>query len=137
MKLEVSELIDRPAATVFDFIGVEHVANHPRWDPMLQLEQVTDGPIGVGTVLRRHHTHFGEPVDGVMECVEFDPPRAIGFLIHDGPVEMNGRMSVEPAGGDRSVLTITAEMPGLDGPLDSRPVEESARRIKQLVESEK
>jgi hypothetical protein len=30
MKLEVSELIDRPAATVFDFIGAEHVVNHPR-----------------------------------------------------------------------------------------------------------
>jgi hypothetical protein len=137
MKLEVSELIDRPAATVFDFIGVAHVVNHPRWDPLLQLEQVTDGPIGVGTVVRRRHTHFGEPVDGVMECVEYDPPRVIGFVIHDGPVEMSGRMSVEPDGPDRSVLTITAEMPGPDGPLDSRPVEESARKIKQLVESER
>ena len=38
---------------------------------------------------------------------------------------------------DRSVLTITADMPGLDGPLDSRPVAESARKIKQLVESER
>jgi hypothetical protein len=104
---------------------------------MLQLEQVTDGPVRVGTILRRRHTHFGEPVNGVMECVEFDPPRAIGFVIHDGPVEMSGRMSVEPAGPDRSVLTITADMPGVDGPLDSRPVEESARKIKQLVESER
>jgi Polyketide cyclase / dehydrase and lipid transport len=137
MKLEVSEVIDRPAATVFDFVGFEHVANHPRWDLMLQLEQVTDGPIGVGTVVRRRHTHFGEPLDGVMECVEFDPPRAIGFAIHDGPVEINGRICVEPEGPDRSVLTITADMPGMDGPLDPRLVEESARRIRQLVESER
>ena len=76
-------------------------------------------------------------MDGVMECVEFDPPQAIGFVIHDGPVEINGRMSIEPDGPDRSVLTITADMPGIDGPLDARPVEESARRIKQLVESER
>ena len=137
MKLEVSEVIGRPAAAVFDFVGFEHVANHPRWDLMLQLEQVTDGPIGVGTVIRRRHTHFGEPMDGVMECVEFDPPRAIGFAIHDGRMEITGRMSVEPEGPDRSVLTITADMPGVDGPLDPRPVEESARRIKQLVESER
>ena len=137
MKLEVSEVIDRPAATVFDFIGVEHVVNHPRWDLMLQLEQMTDGPIGVGTVFRRRHTHFGEPADGVMECVEFDPPRAIGFLIHDGAVELSGRMSVEPDGPNRRVLTITADMPGMDGQLDSGPIQESARRIKQLVESER
>jgi Polyketide cyclase / dehydrase and lipid transport len=137
MKLKVSEMIDRPAATVFDFVGFEHVANHPRWDLLLQLEQITDGPIGVGTVVSRRHTHFGEPVDGVMECVEFDPPRAIGFVVHDGLVEMSGRMSVASNGPDRSVLTITADMPGMDGPLDFRPVEESARRIKQLIESER
>jgi hypothetical protein len=137
MKLEASEVIDRPAETVFDFVGVHHVANHPRWDLKLELEQVTDGPIGVGTVVRRRHTHSGEPIDGVMECVEFDPPRMIGFVIHDGPMEMSGAMSVAPDGPDCSVLTISAEMPAMDVPMDAGPLQESARRIKELVESER
>jgi hypothetical protein len=85
MQLEASEEIDRPAATVFDFIGFHHVANHPRWDPEVQLQQLTKGPIGVGTVIRRRSTHYGEAIDDVMECVEFDPPSAIGLLVAVAP----------------------------------------------------
>jgi hypothetical protein len=39
--------------------------------------------------------------------------------------------------GDADEAMSYADMPGLDGPLDSRPVAESARKIKQLVESER
>ena len=53
----------------------------------MQLEQVSDGPIGVGTVIRRRNTHSGTPVDGTMEVVEFEPDRAMGVVIHDGPRE--------------------------------------------------
>jgi hypothetical protein len=44
MKIEVSELIDRPPAEVFRFVAVDHVRNHPRWDPQMELEQLTEGP---------------------------------------------------------------------------------------------
>jgi hypothetical protein len=33
---------------------------------MVELEQLTDGPIGVGTIIRRRNTHFGEPVNRTM-----------------------------------------------------------------------
>ena len=76
MKVEVTQTIDRPVATVFDFYARDHVRNHPRWDPMMELEQITDGPIGVGTVIRRRHSHFGDPVDGLMEVTEFEENHA-------------------------------------------------------------
>jgi hypothetical protein len=53
LRVQVSEVIDRPVAEVFHFYAREHVRNHPRWDPDMQLEQVSDGPIGVGTIIRK------------------------------------------------------------------------------------
>lgn len=137
MKIEVWGVIERPPEVVFQFIGFEHVSNHPRWDTKMELEQLTPGPLGVGTVVRRRHTRAGAPIDGTMECVEFDPPRAIGFLIHDGPFEMRGRQSIEPEGDGRSRLTISVDIPGAPNPLDPMPVENSVRRIKELIEVER
>ena len=45
VKVQVSGVIDRSVAEVFRFQAIEHIRNHPRWDPYMQLEQVTDGPI--------------------------------------------------------------------------------------------
>lgn len=89
VRIEVSQVIDRPPADVFQFVAVDHVLNHPRW------------------------------------------------LIHDGPVEMRGRQSIEPEGPDRSTLTITIEIPGVGNPLDPLPLAESLRRIRELIESER
>lgn len=60
--IRVSEGIDRPVAEVFRIHAREHVRNHPRWDPQMQLEQVTQGPIGVGTIIKRMNTHGGSLV---------------------------------------------------------------------------
>jgi hypothetical protein len=136
MRLEVSGVIDRPPEVVFGFVGYNHVANHPRWDTAMELEKVTDGPIGVGTLIRRRHTRAGYPIEGTMEVIEFDPPRAIAMHIQDGPVEMFGRQSVEPEGEGASRFTITVDIPGAPNPLDPMPIENSLRRIKELIEAE-
>lgn len=137
MKLEVSELIDRPPAVVFQFVAVEHVRNHPRWDTKMELEQVSDGPIGVGTIIRRRHLRAGEPIEGTMEVVEYEPDRALGMLIQDGAVEIHGRLSIAPEGDNGSRLTMTVDIPGLPNPLDPLPVQDSVRRMKELIESER
>ena len=48
VKVQVSKVIDRSVADVFRIHAYEHVRNHPRWDPLMQLEDLTDGPMGVG-----------------------------------------------------------------------------------------
>jgi hypothetical protein len=136
MQLEVHEVIDRSPSDVFRFVATEHVRNHPRWDPVMQLEQLTDGPSGVGTMIRRRHTHGGDPVEGTMEVIEFEPDRAFGMVIHDGPVEIRSRMSFDPEGQESTRLTGIVDIPSATSPIDPAPIEASLREMKRLIESE-
>ena len=139
LKVQVSTGIDRPVEDVFHFYAHEHVRNHPRWDPDMQLEQVTDGPIGVGTIIRRHNTHSATPVEGTMEVDEFEPNRSMGMVIHDGSSETRGRVTFEAESQEQTTLAIHVEFPGMDESMESRItglIERSARNIKHLIETE-
>ena len=81
MWIEVSTTIDRPVAEVWRWYAVEHVRNHPRWDPDIELEQVSEGPIGLGTRIRRRNVRWGAPIEGEMEIVEWEPERAMATRI--------------------------------------------------------
>jgi hypothetical protein len=139
-EIEVSQVIDRPVAEVFHFYADEHVGNHPRWDPDMELRQISQGPIGVGTMIHRRNSRSGTPVEGTMEVVEFERNRAFGTLIHDGPVEIRGRAIFEALRDDRTRLTIRVELPGMDESMDksflTSRMERSIQNIKQLIESQ-
>jgi len=139
--VEVTEVIERPVAKVFQFFAREHVRNHPRWDPNMKLEQLTDGPIGVGTMFRRINSRSGTPVEGTMEVTEFEDDRAMAMLIHDGPVEMRGRVVFEDLGENQTRLTTTIDIPSMDEAKFDRAfllsqLERSQQIRKQLIESE-
>jgi hypothetical protein len=139
VRVQVSAVINRPVAEVFHFYAVEHARNHPRWDPDMRLEQVSEGPIGAGTIIRRRNTHSGALVEGTMEVVEFEPNRAFGVLIHDGPSETHGRVTFEAESPARTTITIHAEFSDMDESLGgwiTSLVERSAQNIKRLIESE-
>jgi uncharacterized membrane protein len=139
VKVHVSQVIDRPVASVFRFFAHEHVRNHPRWDPYIQLEKVSSGPIGVGTVIKRFNTRSGKPVEGKMEVVQFEPDRAIGMITHDGPVEIQGRATFEAVGEDQTIITMHVEIPDMDKSMESMmtsAIQKSLQNIKQLIQSE-
>jgi len=139
VKVQVSEHINRPVAEVFHFYADEFVSNHHRWDPFIQLEQVSDGPIGVGTIIKRINSRSGTPVEGTMEVVEFEPNQSVGMIIHDGPVEMRGGALFEAVHDGHAILTITVEIPSMDesmGGMMSGGIQKSLQNIKQLIESE-
>jgi uncharacterized protein YndB with AHSA1/START domain len=139
-KFESSQVIDRPISRVFHFFAVEHVRNHPRWDPDIELWLDTDAPIGVGTIIRRRNRRGGIPVEGTMEVLEFEPDRVIAMLIHDGPIETRGRTMFEALGASRTRLTTIIDIPGMDDSMDksflNSRLERSAQIRKQLMESE-
>lgn len=135
-----SQVIDRPLADVFHFYAQDHVRNHPRWDPAIELEQQTNGPMGVGTIINRRNHRSGIPVDGTMEVVEYETNRSIAMLIHDGPVEMYGRTTFEAVSPDQTLITTIFEIPGWDENMDqnflNERLEESGKVRKQLMEAE-
>ena len=140
VRVQISQVIDRPQADVFHFYAHDHVRNHPRWDPEMELEQESEGPIGVGTVIRRRNSHSGTPVEGTMEVVEFELNRVMAVVIHDGPAEVHGRATLEAPSHDKTILRFRVEFPGMDESTDTSLltslIERSARNIKELIESE-
>lgn len=140
VKIDYSHVINRPIDQVFHFMVNEHVRNHPRWDPDIELWLDADEPIGPGTLIRRRNTRSGTPVEGTMEVVEYEPNRAFGTVIHDGPVKMLGRVTFEPAGDDRTMVTTFVDLPDMDESMDKSfllsRLEASARKQKELIESE-
>lgn len=139
VRVQVSVVIDRPVSEVFHFYAQEHVRNHPRWDPDMHLEQVSEGAIGVGTIIRRHITRSGTPVEGTMEVVEFEPDRTFGVVIHDGPTETRGSTTFKSESLERTILTFNVEFRDMDESKESLMtglMERSLRNIKHLIESE-
>ena len=139
VKVQVSKVIDRSVAEVFRVFAYEHVQNHPRWDPLMQLEQITAGSIGVGTIIKRINSHSGSPVEGTMEITEFEPNRSIGMVVHDGPVEMFTRAVYKAEGDGKTNVTMSLEMPNMDESMTSMltsEMEKVAQIIKQFIESE-
>ena len=138
--LETYNVIDRPVDKVFHFFAVEHVRNHPRWDPDIELWLDTDAPIGVGTIIHRRNSRSGKPVEGTMQVVEFEPNRVMATIIHDGPVEMRGKVVFEEIGANQTRITTIIDLPGMDASMDTTflksRLERSAQNQKQLMESE-
>jgi hypothetical protein len=109
--MEVSQQIDRPVPVVFKFYADDHVRNHPRWDPDIELWRDSDEPFGLGTIIQRRNSRSGTPVEGTMEVVVYEPNQAFGVVILDGPMEIRGRTTFEEVREGRTRLTIRADMP--------------------------
>ena len=139
MLVEASTTIDRPVADVWEFYAVNHVANHPRWDETIELEATEDGPMGVGTVIKRRVTRFGNVTEGTMEVTEFEPERVMRVRTHDGPMTINGFATFVAIGDDKSEITIGGDIPGIDESLAEQiraMMGGSVANIKALIESE-
>lgn len=139
VKAQASGIIEHPVSKVFQFHAVEHVQNHPRWDPDIKLEQISDGLMGVGTMIKRISTRSGKPVEGTMEVVEFEPDQSVTMVIHDGPVKMIARATYEEEGDNKTKLTFNIEFPDMDE-MDTdmlvSGMQRSLRNVNQLLTSE-
>ena len=139
MQVEVSTVINKPVATVWEFYAVNHVENHPRWDPTLELEATSDDPVGLGTVIKRRVTRFGKTTEGTMEIIEFEPEKAFRVRTQDGPMTINGWVLFESVSEKETRISLGGEFPGMGDSMEAniRPMMElSAANIKALIESE-
>jgi hypothetical protein len=136
MQVEMSQEFDRPPGVVFRFLVVDHIANHPRWDPQMELWPITEGPIGLGSIIGRRQSRGEVPTEGTMEVTEFEPDRSVGWLVKDGPFAIRSSLSFGELDGDRTRMTIRTELPDAVKAFDPSFMERSLRNMKALIESE-
>jgi len=73
VRIEGEIVIDRPVEEVFDVVADER--NEPRFNPrMRRAEQISEGPIGVGTRFRAETVSVGRPVEMVIEYTGYERP---------------------------------------------------------------
>lgn len=128
MRIEMSEVINHPISDVFRFYVDDHLENHPRWDPEMELSLATDGDVGIGTVFHRRHTHFGEPVEGSMEVIELERDQSFGLAIDDGFGEFYGRMRFEALDDTTTRVSALVDVPGMSESDDSSRLRSIAER---------
>jgi len=97
-RIEGEIVINRPVEDVFDFVADER--NEPRYNSqMRRAEQITEGPIGVGTRYRAELVSMGRPVHMDIEFTGYDRPRRLASATHVSLMETRGGLTFAPVSG--------------------------------------
>jgi hypothetical protein len=99
MPLIIGEiLIERRVEDVFDFVADE--CNEPRYNTQMTLaEQVSDGPVGLGSRFRAVVRSGGRPVPMEIELAAFERPSRLGSRATMPGMVTDGELTFEDAGG--------------------------------------
>ena len=88
-------VINRPPEEVFDVVA--DTSREPRYNPrMHHAEQITNGPIGVGTRFHAETASMGRPVDMVIEITDYHRPHSLSSTTHMSSMDLHGTLTFEP-----------------------------------------
>lgn len=94
--IEGKIIVGRPVDAVFDFVADER--NEPRFNPrLLRVEQISAGPIGVGTRFRAETGRMGRTAEMVIEWTAYERPRLLSSRTHMSAMDIRGTLTFEPA----------------------------------------
>ncbi len=97
-EIEGEIVIKRPVEEVFDFAADGR--NEPRYNPhMRRAEQLTDGPIGVGTRFRAEITSMRRTFPMVTELTAYQRPQRYASTTHLSFMDTSGTVTFEPVSG--------------------------------------
>lgn len=141
MRFENTVRIDRPVEDIFEFLA--EFENIPKWNyAIAETNQLSDGPVGVGTIYRQVRTQPSMSEE-TFEVTEFEPSRRLAIRGGFGPLEGTMTYDLEPDdGGTR--LTNSADLEGhglakIAAPLASGRISEAVAAnlsaLKLLLES--
>ena len=92
--------INRLVEKVFDFVADER--NEPRYNPhMIRAEQISEGPIGLGTRFHTQLKTMGRAMPMVVEFTGFERPRRLASVTRSSMMEFDrgsAEVGVIPAG---------------------------------------
>ena len=142
---KASSMIRRSDEYVFNFIGIDLLVNYPRWSPEVrELEKLTEGPLGLGTLCRQVRVDQGNRSESTFKVVIFEPYAQIRFDGVSNPFRCD--YLLEPNDATSTQVTFTFELLSLE--LHMRPFEKliriavqdgaerTVRNIKRLIEAE-
>ena len=93
--IEGEIVINRPTDVVFDFVADER--NEPRFNPqMRRVEQITAGPVGLGTQFRAEMANMGRTVEMVIAFTTFERPRRLASHTRMSSIDIRGALTFEP-----------------------------------------
>ena len=77
---KASITIQRPTEVVFKFISIEFFDNYPKWSPeVIQLEQLTEGPVRLGTIARQVRVDQGHRSESKFRVNVYEPNKRLSF----------------------------------------------------------
>lgn len=134
-----------PAPPEHVFAYATTVGTMPEWrGDVSEAEQLTDGPIAVGTRIRAGGRVLGRPIGVVIGVTELEPGARFGYRPVSGPLRTHNVYTFEPdAGGTLVTLTDEIELSGIFGlfePLMARMVRRqygtNLGRLKAILEAQ-
>lgn len=145
MHPKAEQVIDRPAAQVFQFVATDHFSNHPKWDAAwVEMTPTSPGPLRAGTTTRVVRIERGQRLEGVAEGTTYEPDHAFAAVLRFGPFVLQQRLLLHPLTGRTTHLALTIDTKaagalGLLLPLMRRQFRRSMaaslRTSRQLVEA--
>jgi uncharacterized membrane protein len=120
-------VIRAPAEEVFAFVA--DAENNPSWhEHVRETRWIDEGPTRLGRRGRQYGHLWGRDWAFVAEVTEWDPPNLVAFQVIEG-YRVRTSISVEPADGGASRVTLTVRTPRFPGP----GVDAFASRLMKLV----
>jgi len=142
-QFKTSIVIQRPIEVVFALVS--NYQNSSLWvSGALEHQQMTPGPIGVGSVIRTAGHFMGQRVETTRTIIAYEPPVRYGFSSAYQQVPFTNTFVFEPVpNGTRLTATVEGEPTGLYKAamplilsLVRQQLEGDLRRLKKLLEEQ-
>jgi uncharacterized protein YndB with AHSA1/START domain len=102
--------IERPPEEVWAYLT--DFPRNPEWLTQVFEVRVSPGVVGQGTRVTEVRQVPGRQVEGVVEVVEWDPPRRLRKQSPSGGLRADGLYQLEPTSSGGTMLTFTLEVHG-------------------------
>jgi hypothetical protein len=126
---KASTLVERSSVDIFRYLGDEFFENYPKWSPeVIELEQITDGPVKLGTMARQVRIDQGRRTETRFTINSYEPGKRLGFTGVSDPFRCVYELEeIEP--GKSARLTFIFELTEIQ--MFMRPFEKLIRVVVQ------
>ena len=140
MRAEVAVTIRRTPEEVFTYIT--DLENAPRWAPVKEMRQLSEGPVGMGSQLVQVITFMGQSFESKTEVTGYDPPEVFTFKSTSGPILFEQLFTLSPIEEGTQLEVVLEGEPGgffklaqpLIAPAAQKQLHEQVDKLKQLLE---